>query len=95
MEIAEEIKTRIWMTNSLEHLEAFNLGLHSVGDTMDASFLENERNRSRSDITLMLHYTATYQDIIQTIGRVTVLGYDTDTGEKIVDVTVDEPGYTP
>ena len=95
MELAEEVKTRMWMTNSVEFLESVNLGLHTVGDTTNASFLESERNRNRADISVMLHYTATYQDIIQTIGKVTVLGYDAETGNKIVDVTVEEPGYTP
>ncbi len=95
LETAEEIKTRIWMTKSLETLEAVNLGINSIGESSNMSFLENERSRYRADIPILLHYTATYQDIIQTIGKVTVKGYNSVDGTQIVDTTIEEPGYAP
>ena len=91
--IAEMMKARIYMTNPTEYLEAVNLGLGFLGKSLNMSFLENERNRSRCDFDATLHYTEVYQDIIQTIGKVTVIGYNSEDGTELVNVTIEEPGY--
>jgi hypothetical protein len=93
MGIAEEFKNRIFMTNSLEFMMKVNLGLHSVADTTNRSFVEAESNRARADIDLILHYTASYLDTISTIGKVDIIGYNADNGMEMVNISVEEPGY--
>jgi len=86
----ETLKAFIYSSRSIEHLMVNDLGISTVGDTQDASWLQSESFRKRADLTIYLHYTSEYKDILETIGTVNIIGEDSDTGRVIVDAHVNE-----
>ena len=92
MAIMESIKARLKMSGAADVLFGNKMGIHSVQNSINTGFLEGGKSRDRTDCKVLLHYTMTYTDIIQSIGTVTVNGYDVVTDSKIVGKTITESG---
>jgi len=89
-ETAQEVKARLWSNRALEDMSRNNIGIKKVGDTRDASYIEEgSSNKQRTDLDIEIHYSSIYEDLIGTIGHVPIVG-KVD-GEVIVDIVVDEP----
>lgn len=95
---AEEIKARIWGSESVQEMGRQNIGLNILGPTTNTSAMAGPQYEQRADFTANIHYLAEYDNTStdtqgvggDTIGTVTVIGADAVDGEIIVDKTISD-----
>ncbi len=90
LQLAEEVKTRLWGSRSTDQAYGTGIGMGTIGATIDRTYLEEAGYNQRADFTIDLHYATIYEDIIASIGHVPIFGESTE-GLPIMDETIDEP----